>query len=129
MGGVTVRPASDRDDDFRRACRRDRLVVATPIPHPTSGAPHRFWIYQGPPLPSPPPCPTPYVSPEVMDEERRVSAAAMSARVQRETEEYLRPLLEIAASSAAAPRPVSPPRSSEDHYDLAKWGRRLSRWN
>ena len=128
MGGVAVRPASDREEEFRRACHRDRAIVSSPIPRPASGAPHRFWVCQGPLLPTPPPRHAP-INPATSDDERRVEAAAISACVRRETDDVIRPLLEVAASSSAAPKPVSPPRSVDDHYDLAKWGRRLTRWN
>ena len=126
LGGVAARPASDREAEFFEACRSDRRKLSTPIPRPASGTPHRFWVGQGPSLPTPPPRREP-INPAPSDDERRVQAAAMSARVREETEKLLRPLLE--ASSAAAPRGESPPRDPDDHYDLAKWGRRLTRWN
>ena len=130
VGGVTVRPASDREGEFLRACRDDRRKLSTPIPRPASGTPHRFWIGQGPPLPAPPPRrPINPVIPDIPDTVRRVQAAAISARAREATEQYLRPLLEEAASASVAPKRGSPPREADDHYDLAKWGRRLSRWN
>ena len=129
LSSVTVRPASDREEEFRRACRRDRLVVSTPIPRPASGSPHQFYITQGPPLPTPPPRHTADVGPAASDADRRVRAAAISARVRAETEEVIRPLRDLAASASAAPRQDLPPREENDHYDLAKWGRRYARWH
>ena len=128
LGSVTRRPAEETRAELDRACRHDRQVIATPIPRPPSGAPGRFWIAQRPPLP-PPPRHTADVGPDIPDAERRVRAAAISARAREATEEYLRPLLEEAASASAAPKRGSPPREVDDHYDLAKWGRRYSRWN
>ena len=126
LGSVVRRPKEETLEELRRLCCHDRRVVSSPIPRPASGTPHRFWVGQGPPLPTPPPRHAP-INPAPSDDERRVQAAAMSARARRETEEYLRPLLE--ASSNAAPRRESPPRDVDDHYDLAKWGRRLTKWN
>ena len=129
LGSVTRRPAEETRAELERACRHDRQVIATPIPRPPSGAPARFWVAQRPPLPTPPPRHTADVGPDIPDSERRVRAAAISARAREATEEYLRPLLEEAASASAAPKRGSPPREVDDHYDLAKWGRRYSRWN
>ena len=129
MGSVAVCPAKDTEEVLERACRRDRQIVSTPIPRPASGSPHRFWIYQGPPLPAPPPRHTTYVDPAASDAERKVRAAAIAACVRTETEEFIRPLKDLAASASTAPKPSSPPRRDDDPYDLAKWGRRYSRWN
>ena len=128
LRGVTVRPAGDREEEFAAACRSDRRKISRPFPRPTSGTPHRFWIEQGPKLPTPPPRREP-INPAIPDGERLVRAAAISARAREETERYLQPLLEEAASAAAAPRQESPPRKIDDVYDLAKWSRRYSRWN
>ena len=128
LRGATVSPASDREEELASACRDDRRKISTPIPRPTSGTPHRFWVSHGPKLPTPPPRREP-INPVIPDAVQSVRAAAISARAREETEEYLRPLLEEAASAAAAPKQRSPPREADDHYDLAKWGRRLSRWN
>ena len=128
MRGVRVRPASDRLEEFAAASCDDRRRMSTPFPRPSSGTPHRFWIEQGPKLPTPPPRRMP-INPAVPDVERQVRAAAISARARDANERYLRPLLEEAASAAAAPREQSPPRADDDHYDLARWSRRYSRWN
>ena len=127
-GSVRARPAAETDAILNDACRRDRAKIAAPIPRPASGTPHRFWVSQGPPLPAPPPRRAP-INPAPSDSERHVQAAAISARAREANERYLRPLLEEAASTAAAPREKSPPRKDDDHYDLARWSRRYSRWN
>ena len=126
--GVRVRPASDREEEFAVSCRDDRHRLSTPFPRPISGSPHRFWIEQGPKMPTPPPRRVP-INPAIPDGERLVRAAAISARAREENERFLRPLLEEAAAAAATPREESPPRKEDDVYDLAKWGRRYSRWN
>ena len=128
LGSVARRPAEEIAEELEDLCRHDWRVVSRPIPRPASGSPHRFWVDQGPPLPTPPPRRAP-INPVVPDTERRVQAAAISARAREATERYLRPLLEEAASASAAPRQKSLPRKKDDHYDLAKWGRRHSRWN
>ena len=127
VGSVARRPAEEIVEELEELCCHDRRVVSAPIPRPASGTPHRFWIGQGPPLPAPPPRQP--INPAIPDTVRRVQAAAISARAREATEQYLRPLLEEAASTSAAPKQGSPPREADDHYDLAKWGRRLSRWN
>ena len=130
VGGVTVRPASDREEEFIRACRDDRIKLSTPIPRPASGTPHKFWIGRGPPIPAPPQRrPINPIALDIPDDARRIQAAAISARARDANKRYLRPLLEEAASAAAAPREQSPPRADDDHYDLARWSRRYSRWN
>ena len=81
VGGVTVRPASDREGELLRACHDDRIKLSTPIPRPASGTPHRFWIGQGPPIPAPSQRrPINPVAPGTPDDARRVQAAAISAR-------------------------------------------------
>ena len=128
LGSVARRPAEEIVEELEELSRHDRRLLSTPIPRPASGSPGRFFIAQRPPLP-PPRRPINPVIPDVPDAVRRVQAAAISARAREATEMYLRPLLEEAASASAAPRQKSPPREKDDHYDLAKWGRRLSRWN
>ena len=128
LRGVKVRPASDQEEDFAAACRDDRRKLSTPIPRPKSGTLHRFWVEQGPKLPTPPPRREP-INPAIPNGERLVRAAAISARAREETEAYLRPLLEEAALAAAAPRGISPPREEDDLFDLARWSGRYSRWN
>ena len=123
--GSTVRPASDREEELAEACRNDRRRISTPIPRPTSGTPHHFWVSHGPKLPSPPAHRMP-INPVAPDAERVVRAAAVSARARVENEEFLRPLLEEAALAANAPIRKSPPRAADDYYDLARWSRR--RW-
>ena len=127
LGGVARRPAADVEKEMGELARRDRANIATPIPRPPR-APGRFFVAQRPPLPPPPGPINPY-TPDAPESERRVRAAAISARVHRDTEEFLKPLMDQAASAEAAPKPESPPRGVDDHYDLAKWGRRYSRWN
>ena len=122
LRSVTVRPASDREEEFAAACREDRRKLSTPFPRPTSGTPPRFWIEQGPKLPTPPPRRMP-INPAVPDDVRTVRAAAVSARALQEREDYL---MAEANKHAARPRTPSPPRDAEDWYDLAKWNRR--RW-
>ena len=122
MGGVTVRPASDREEEFRRACRRDRLVLASPIPRPASGSPARFWVTQRPPLPAPPPRHMADVGPAPSDAEGRIRAAAISARVRAQTEEVIKPLRRIAEAAAQpASQSATPESTAEDPYDLARW--------
>ena len=120
LGGVARRPAADVEKEMGELARRDRINITTPIPRPPR-APGRFFIVQRPPLPSPPI--NPFI-PDVPDTARRVQAAAISARAREDIERYLRPLLEEAASAAAAPREKSPPRDAEDFFDLARWNRR-----
>ena len=127
LGGVACRPAVEVEEEMGELARRDRVILSTPFPR-SPRSPGRFFIAQRPPLPPPPKPINPYV-PDVPDAVRRVRAAAISARARKETEAYLRPLLEEAASAAAAPREVSPPRKEDDVFDLARWSRRYSRWN
>ena len=129
VGSVAVRPAKEIKEELERACRHDRRVLSTPIPRPTSGAPHRFFISQRPPLPAPPPCRQADVGPAASPAERRAAAAAISVRVREDTEAVIGPLRDLAASSSATPRPASPERASDDYYDLAKWRRWHARWN
>ena len=116
VGGVAVRPASDREGEFLRACRDDRRKLSTPIPRPASGTPHRFWIGQGPPLPAPPPRrPINPVIPDIPDTVRRVQVAAIrSSRIQDHMQATVR---EIEAEEASAPRRKSPVRGT-DHFGL-----------
>ena len=127
LNSVARRPAAEVEEEMGSLARRDRAVIATPIP-PSPRPPGRFFIARRPPLPSPPKPINPYV-PDAPDAVRHVRAAAVSARARKENEDFLRPLLKEAASAAAAPRETSPPRSEDDVYDLARWGRRYSRWN
>ena len=48
----------------------------------------------------------------------RIQLAAMTSRTPDEREEYL---LEKARALGRRPRTPTPPRASDDHYDLAKW--------
>ena len=123
MGGVARRPAADVEEEMGELARQDRVRITTPIPRPPR-APGRFFVVRRPPLPSPPPI-NPFI-PDVRESARFVQAAAISARAREDVEEYLRPLLEEAAS--AAPREESPPCQDDDVYDLARWNRRYSRW-
>ena len=126
MVRVARRPAAEVLKEMEDLARRDRASMSTPVPQ-AHRPPGRFYIARRPPLPSPPPI-NPYI-PDIPDSVRRVQAAAMSARAQRDIDEFLRPLMEEAASTAAAPRDVSPPRAEDDVFDLARWNRRYSRWN
>ena len=76
LGSVVRCPKEETLEELRRLCRHDRRVVSSPIPRPASGTPHRFWVRQGPPLPTPPPRRAPN-NPAPSDDERRVQAAAM----------------------------------------------------
>ena len=129
LRGVTVRPASDREEEFAAACREDRRKLSTPFPRPTSGTPPRFWVEQGPKLPTPPPRRMP-INPVVPDNGRTIQAAAVSARALQEqrkaSQEREEWLLAEADKHAARPRTPSPPRDPEDWFDLAKWNQQ--RW-
>ena len=121
LGSVARRPAVEVERELEELCRRDRCIMATPVPQPPR-PPGRFFIARLPP----PPKINPYI-PDTPDAGRRVRAAAISAGAREDNERYLRPLLEEAASAAAAPREPSPPRKEDDYFDLAKWSRRHSR--
>ena len=127
LEGVARRPAAEVEEEMGDLARRDRAAMTTPTPQ-APRPPGQFFIARRPPLPSPPKPINPYI-PDAPDAVRRVRAAAVSARARKENEDFLRPLLEEAASTAAAPREPSPPRSDDDVYDLARWSRRYSRWN
>ena len=123
---VARRPAAEVLKEMEDLARRDRASMSTPVPQ-APRPPGRFYIARRPPLPSPPPI-NPYI-PDVPDSVRRVQAAAISARAQRDIDDFLQPLMEEAASAAAALRDVSPPRKEDNVFDLARWNRRYSRWN
>ena len=128
--GVIMRPANERERQLLRACRDDRIKLSTPILRPASGSPHVFWIGGGPPIPAPPQRrPINPATLDPTDDARRVQAASISTRARDANARYLKPLLEEAASAAAKPREESPPRDVDDHYNLARWSRRYSRWN
>ena len=127
MDSVARRPAAEVEKEMGDLARRDRSAMTTPVPQ-APRPPGRFFIARRPPLPSPPKPINPYI-PDAPDAVRRVRAAAVSARAQRENEDFLRPLFEEAASNAAAPREASPPRREDDVYDLARWSRWYSWWN
>ena len=120
-GTVAARPADEVRADLERACRRDREILATPIPKPASGAPFSFNIVRGPLLPSAPPPRRARVDegPTASTAERKAAAASRAAAVSRATEAVLAPLLRVAATSAA-PMSTAPKEEAEDHYDLRR---------
>ena len=124
VGCVARRSTAEVMEEMAALARQDRVKLSTPFspaPRPQGG----FSIIRRPPLPRQPPInPLAPPSPDrAEDRLRRVEAAAMTARAHEEAEAYL---LSMADEDAARPRSPSPPRDSEDHYDLAKWNRR--RW-
>ena len=129
LGSVAKRPANEVRAELARACQQDRETISTPIPRPASGCPTKFVIVQRPPLPAPPPRyapadPLPAISSAV----RREEAARRMATIEEETEAAVAPLRRVAGVSAA-PRPASPEREWDDHYDLAWWRRWSTRWS
>ena len=114
VGGVAVRPASDREDEFFRACQEDRRKLATPIPHPASGSPGRFFITRGPPIVAPQPGRIEAEVHPASNAERRFVAAIRSSRIEEQMQAAVR---EIAAEEASAPRGKSPVRGT-DHFGL-----------
>ena len=122
LGTVAVRPADKVYEELRRACRHDRQLLSTPIPRPASGSPASFFVTQGPPLPAPPPSRKADVGPAPLVAERKANIASVKARVQRETEEVIRPLRRIAEEAApSASWSAAPERTAQDPYDLRRW--------
>ena len=121
MGCVARRPTAEVVEEMAALAAQDRVKLSTPIP-PAPRPQGRFFITRRPPLPRQPPInPVAPPSPErAKDRLRRAEAAAISRRAHEEAEAYL---LSLADKYAARPRRPSPPRDSEDHYDLAKWNR------
>ena len=120
-GAVAVRPADETRAELECACRRDRRIIATPIPEPASGAPFRFKLVTRPTLQN---APTPRhvridVYPAASTAEREAAAASRAAAVKVASEAAIAPLLRVAAVSAA------PRADVEDPYDLRRW----RRWN
>ena len=127
LGSVAKRPAAEVRAELARACQQDRETISTPIPRPASGCPIKFFIVQRPPLPTPPPRYAP-ADPWISSAVRREEAAKRSAAIEEHTEAVIAPLRR-AAGVSAAPRPASPEREWDDHYNLAKWNRWSTRWS
>ena len=120
VGSVVRRPNVEVVEERAALARQDRARMTAPIP-PAPQTPGRFWFSRRPPLPHRAPInPVPPASP---GRSRTVQIAAVSTRDHDEREAYL---LEEAEKLARRPRTPTPPRSEDDHYDLAKWSRQ--RW-
>ena len=121
VGCVARRPSAEVVEEMSALAVQDRVKLSTPIP-PARRPQGKFSIIRRPPLPRHPPInPVAPPSPERAETRlRRAEAAAMSRRAHEEAETYL---LSLADEHAARPRCPTPPRDSEDFYDLAKWNR------
>ena len=105
LGGVAVRPASDREEEFFRACREDRRVISTPIPRPASGSPGKFFIIRDPPIPAPPPGSIKAGVNPASGAERRFVATIRTTAIEEQMQAVVK---EIDAETASAPRGESP---------------------
>ena len=109
-----------REDVLRERAEIAKFEKAkmTAQARPTPAYPGRFAYSRHRPLPHRAPInPVPPPSPE------QLRVAAVRQRVSAAEEAHL---LEEAERVARRPRTPTPPRRSDDHYDLAKWARR--RW-
>ena len=112
VGSVVRRRNEDVVEEMAAIARYERARITAPAPPPPVYAggfrysQHRPRPHRKPINPVPPPSP----------EEARVAAIR-----QREFAAGEAHLLEEAGQIANRPRTPTPPRSVDDHYDLAKW--------
>ena len=117
MGSVARRRSEDVLREMAEIAEFEKARMTAQAP-PTPAYPGRFAYSQRRPHPHRAPInPVPPPSPEQL----RVAAVR-----QRENAAGEAHLLEEAERLARRPRTPTPPRRSDDHYDLAKWSRR--RW-
>ena len=117
MGSVARRRSEDVVREMAEIAGFEKARMTAQAP-PTPAYPGRFAYSQRRPTPhrkqiNPAPPPSP----------EQVRVAAVRQREDAAREAYL---LEEAGRLARRPRTPTPPRRSDDHYDLAKWSRR--RW-
>ena len=117
MGSVARRQSGDVVREMAEIAKFEKARMTAQAP-PTPAYPGRFAYSQRRPTPhrkqiNPAPPPSP----------EQVRVAAVRQREDAAREAYL---LEEAGRLARRPRTPTPPRRSDDHYDLAKWSRR--RW-
>ena len=118
VGSVARRATADIVEEMAALAVEERARMTAPVP-PAPQIPGRFAYSRLPPLRHRKPLnPVPPASPV-----RGVRVAAMTTQTRDEREVYL---LEKAEALRRRPRSPTPPRASDDHYDLAKWSRR--RW-
>ena len=118
VGSVARRAAEDVVEEMAALAIEERARMTAPVP-PAPQIPGRFAYSHLRPLRLRKPLnPVPPTSPV-----RGVQIAAMTSHTPDEREVYL---LEKARALGRRPRSPTPPRASDDHYDLAKWSWR--RW-
>ena len=117
MGSVARRPKEEVVEEMAALAVGEKARMTAPVPS-TPQIPGRFCYSRLPPLHHRRPInPVPPASPV------RVQIAAATSRGRDERDTYL---MEEAEALRRRPRTPTPPRRSDDHYDLAKWSRQ--RW-